>query len=43
MNSQLAERTDKAAAVGALSDLPAIVSGEAGTTVSSDASGIEWH
>lgn len=40
---QFAERTGKAAAIGALADLPAIVAGEAGTTVSGAASGIEWH
>ena len=40
---QFAERTGKAAAIGALADLPAIVSGDAGTTVSGTADGIEWH
>jgi carbamate kinase len=39
---QFAELTGKAAAIGALKDLPAIVRGEAGTTVIGDASGIEW-
>jgi carbamate kinase len=37
-----AELTGKAAAIGALKDLPAIVRGEAGTTVITDASRIEW-
>ena len=40
---QFAERTGKAAAIGALADLPAIVKGEAGTTVSGTASGTDWH
>ncbi len=40
---QFAERTGKAAAIGALADLPAIVTGQAGTTVSGSASGIDWH
>jgi len=40
---QFAERTGKAAAIGALADLPAIVTGQAGTTVSGAASGVEWH
>ena len=37
-----AELTGKAAAIGALKDLPAIIRGEAGTTVITDASRIEW-
>ncbi|MGI9414643.1 MAG: carbamate kinase [Hyphomicrobiales bacterium] len=40
---QFAERTGNAAAIGALADLPAIVAGEAGTTVSGTATGVEWH
>ena len=40
---QFVERTGKAAAIGALKDLPAIVAGEAGTTVTGGASRIEWH
>ena len=39
---QFAELTGKAAAIGALKDLPAIIRGEAGTTVITDASRIEW-
>jgi len=37
-----AEATGKAAAIGALKDLAAILRGEAGTTITSAASGIEW-
>jgi len=40
---QFVERTGKAAAIGALADLPGIVAGEAGTTVCGAASGLEWH
>jgi len=40
---QFAERTGKAAAIGALKDLPAIVAGTAGTTVTGDVTAIEWH
>ena len=40
---QFAERTGKSAAIGALKDLPGIVTGTAGTTVAHGASGIEWH
>ena len=40
---QFAERTGNAAAIGALADLPAIVAGKAGTTVSGTATGVEWH
>jgi carbamate kinase len=39
---QFAERTGKRAAIGALKDLSAILRGEAGTTISMDAHGIEW-
>ncbi|MGE5201267.1 MAG: carbamate kinase [Acidobacteriota bacterium] len=39
---QFAEKTGKHAAIGALKDLSAILRGEAGTTVSEDAHGIEW-
>jgi len=39
---QFAEKTGKRAAIGALKDLSAILRGEAGTTVSKDAHGIEW-
>ena len=38
-----AERTGKRAAIGALEDLPRIVAGEAGTTVTTDCREIEWH
>jgi len=37
------ERTGARAAIGALSELPAIVAGRAGTTLSAERSGIEWH
>jgi carbamate kinase len=37
-----AETTGKAAAIGALKDLAAIIRGEAGTTITSTVSGIEW-
>ena len=37
-----AEATGKRAAIGALKDLPGIISGRAGTTVTKEASGIEW-
>jgi carbamate kinase len=37
-----AEATGKVAGIGALKDLPAILAGKAGTTISSAASGIEW-
>lgn len=40
---QFAERSGKAAAIGALADLPAILEGEAGTTISGAAEGIEFH
>jgi carbamate kinase len=39
---RFAEATGKAAAIGALKDLGAILRGDAGTTVSGTASGIEW-
>ena len=39
---QFAEKTGKQAAIGALKDLPAILRGDAGTTVSGSAHGIEW-
>jgi carbamate kinase len=38
-----AERTGKRAAIGALQDLPRIVAGEAGTTVTAECREIEWH
>jgi carbamate kinase len=38
-----AERTGKRAAIGALQDLPRIVAGEAGTTVTPECRDIEWH
>jgi carbamate kinase len=38
-----AERTGKRAAIGALADLPRIVAGEAGTTVTTECRAIEWH
>jgi len=37
-----AERTGKTAAIGALSDLPAILRGEAGTSITNDVAQIEW-
>jgi carbamate kinase len=37
-----AETTGKAAAIGALKDLPAILKGQAGTTISGRAGGITW-
>ena len=37
-----AEATGKRAAIGALKDLPGIISGRAGTTVTKEAGGIEW-
>jgi len=37
-----AEATGKAAAIGALKDLPAILKGQAGTTVSGKAGSITW-
>lgn len=37
-----AEATGKAAAIGALKDLPAILKGQAGTTISGRATGISW-
>ena len=37
-----AEATGKRAAIGALKDLPAILAGRAGTTITSAASSIEW-
>jgi carbamate kinase len=37
-----AETTRKAAAIGALKDLAAIIRGEAGTTITSAVSGVEW-
>ncbi len=39
---KFAEATGKRAAIGALKDLPAILRGEAGTTVSMGFKGIEW-
>jgi len=40
---RFAERTGRAAAIGALKDLESIVEGRAGTTVSGATSGVEWH
>ena len=37
-----AEATGKAAAIGALKDLAAIVRGAAGTTITKAATGVEW-
>ncbi|HVJ32590.1 MAG TPA: carbamate kinase [Terriglobia bacterium] len=37
-----AEATGKAAAIGALKDLPAILRGEAGTTIAGTAAGLAW-
>jgi carbamate kinase len=39
---QFAEATGKSAAIGALKDLPAIVRGAAGTTITKAATGVEW-
>jgi carbamate kinase len=39
---RFAEATGKRAAIGALKDLPGIISGQAGTTVTKEAAGIEW-
>jgi len=39
---RFAEATGNVAAIGALKDLPAILGGKAGTTISSEASEIEW-
>jgi carbamate kinase len=39
---RFAEATGKSAAIGALKDLPGIISGRAGTTVTKAAGGIEW-
>ncbi len=40
---QFADQTGKAAAIGALADLPQILAGAAGTTVTKDAGEISWH
>ena len=40
---RFAESTGKAAAIGALADLPGIVAGTAGTTVSGDTTETVWH
>jgi carbamate kinase len=40
--SHFAEATGKEAAIGALKDLAAIIRGEAGTTITSAVSGVEW-
>ncbi len=40
---QFAEGTGKAAAIGALADLPQILQGTAGTTVTKEAGEISWH
>lgn len=39
---QFAEKTGKAAAIGALKDLPAMLRGHAGTTIAGNATGITW-
>ena len=39
---RFAEATGKAAAIGALEDLPAIVRGEAGTTITKAATAVAW-
>jgi carbamate kinase len=39
---RFADATGNVAAIGALKDLPAILTGKAGTTISSAASDIEW-
>ncbi len=38
-----AKLTGKSAAIGGLSDLPGIINGDAGTTISANISGIEFH
>jgi carbamate kinase len=38
-----AERTGRKAVIGSLSDLPGILAGTAGSTVSASVSGLEWH
>ncbi len=40
---QFARATGKPAAIGALKDLPAILRGEAGTTIAADAGDVTWH
>ena len=39
---RFAEATGKAAAIGALKDLPAIVRGAAGTTITKAATAVAW-
>lgn len=39
---RFAEATGNVAAIGALKDLPAILAGKAGTSISPEASEIEW-
>lgn len=39
---RFAERAGKSAGIGALQDLPAILRGEAGTTIATAAAGVEW-
>jgi carbamate kinase len=39
---RFAEMTGKKAAIGALKDLPTILRGEAGTTITTTASRIDW-
>ena len=40
---QFVVETGKAAAIGSLKDLPEIVKGNAGTTISREADAVEWH
>jgi carbamate kinase len=41
--AQYAQRTGRTAAIGALADIPAIVRGEKGTSISTKFEGISWH
>jgi carbamate kinase len=41
--AQYAQRTGRTAAIGALADIPAIVRGEKGTSLSTKFEGISWH
>ena len=40
---RFAEATGRTAAIGALADIPAIVAGEKGTSISAGHEGIAWH
>ena len=41
--AQYAQRTGRTAAIGALADIPSIVRGEKGTSISTKFEGISWH